>query len=428
MINAFTFEANKPWQQIPPEFASLLFALQLGNPDTMRLKKLSDNEWTNLLAFCDVAHLTLQIAQLPIEVFPLWVVERLKTNLADNALRFERVKATYREAAKALDSAGVEHVVIKGFTQSPDYVADPRMRSQSDIDIFCPADSINAANRALQAIGYSPFTARVSYDRADHLPTLVRPGDWKWRGNLFDPEMPLSIELHFCLWNDRVSRICLPDAALFWERRTKREVDGLSFPCLSSVDHLAYLTLHILRNLIGADWIVHHVRELAVFLDSHAEDETFWHNWYKAHSPLLRSFQSIAIYYAHAWFDCHLHPVAAAEIDKIPVSWQRWLHSFAGSALESMFHQNKDCLWLHLNFLSSHWDKWRIIRRALIPSSIGSIHSPALLSRNRRLVSADGRPLWMIYMAYLCSRTTTWVRGDLVTLSRGLRWRVLQRL
>lgn len=137
-MNSYTFEANRPELRIPPEFASLLSALQLSNPSTARLRRLSDNQWTNLLAVCDSAHLTLQIAQLPMEEFPLWVVERLKTNLADNALRFERIKATYREAARALGSAGVEHVVIKGFTQSPDYVADPRFRSQSDIDIFCP--------------------------------------------------------------------------------------------------------------------------------------------------------------------------------------------------------------------------------------------------------------------------------------------------
>lgn len=427
-MNSYTFEANRPELRIPPEFASLLSALQLSNPSTARLRRLSDNQWTNLLAVCDSAHLTLQIAQLPMEEFPLWVVERLKTNLADNALRFERIKATYREAARALGSAGVEHVVIKGFTQSPDYVADPRFRSQSDIDIFCPAESIDAANRALQAIGYSPSPLRVSYASADHLPTLVRLGDWQWKGNPFDPEMPLSIELHFCLWNEHVSRICVPDAASFWERRTKREVDGLSFPCLSSVDHLAHLSLHILRNLIGSDWIVHHVRELAFFLHSHADDDTFWCEWQKTHSLSLRSLQAIAIYYARAWFDCRLHPSAAAEIDRIPVTRQRSLHLFAGSALEHMFHQNKDCLWLHLSLLSSSWDKWNVIRRALIPSSIGSIHSPAILSRNRRLVPSAGRPLWQLYIAYLFSRTAAWVRSDLVTLSRGLRWHIVQRL
>jgi len=362
------------------------------------------------------------------EVFPLWVIERLKTNIADNALRFERVKSTYREAAKALESAGVEHVVIKGFTQSPEYVADPCFRSQSDIDIFCPAESIDAANSALQAIGYRPYTAQTKHNQSDHLPMLVRLEDWKWKGNPFDPEMPLSIELHFCLWNDRVSGICLPDVALFWERRTTREISGFSFPCLSSVDHLAYFTLHILRNLIGSDWIVHHVRELAVFLHSHADDDTFWCDWQKAHSSSLRSLQAIAMYYARAWFDCRLHPLVAAEIDRIPATRQSLLRSFCGSALELMFDPNKDHLWLHLDCLSYRTDKWKVIRRALIPTSIGSIHSPAVLTRGRRSIPIAGRSRWQLYMGYLFSRSVAWVRSDLVTLSRGFQRRILQRL
>jgi hypothetical protein len=190
--------------------------------------------------------------------FPDWVVERLRTNLADNALRFERIKATYREAAEALDRAGVEHIVIKGFTQAPDYVADPRFRAQSDIDIFCPPASIDPAYTAMEAVGYKRSDVKINFARTDHAEPLVRPGGWRWKGNPFDPEMPLGIELHHCLWNERVLHISIPEAGLFWERRTTRTVDGLLFPCLSPVDHLAHLTLHILRNLLNPDWIVHH--------------------------------------------------------------------------------------------------------------------------------------------------------------------------
>ena len=122
--------------KIPREVAAIIAALQLREADLTPLIQLEDHEWTSLLAFCDLAHLTLPLAQLPQNDFPSWVVERLKINVADNALRFERVKATYKEAAEALDRAGVEHVVIKGFTQAPDYVEDPRLRAQSDLDLY----------------------------------------------------------------------------------------------------------------------------------------------------------------------------------------------------------------------------------------------------------------------------------------------------
>ena len=425
-MNSSSLEAGKPALRIPSEVTALLSALQLDNPSIASLNKLSDQEWVSLLAFSDTAHLTLSIAQLPLTGFPDWVVERLKTNLADNALRFERVKATYREASEALERAGVEHIVIKGFTQAPDYVADPRLRAQSDIDIFCPPDSIDDAQIALGSIGYEPSCVKISYALADHSPTLVRPGGWKWKGNPFDPEMPLSIELHFCLWNEHVSHISIPETGLFWVRRTMRMFDDFSYRCLSPVDHLGHFTLHILRNLFLRGWIVHHVRELAAFLHSHAGDDTFWRQWEETHSPSLRSFEAIAFYCARAWFGCRLHPLAAREIESLPATCRSWLDYFSGSALELMFQANKDSLWLHLNLLSSQGEKWKILKRTFIPASIVSIGVVPVQTRNKRLVQPRGTHPWQQYIDYLISRSIAHCRTNLATLRRGLHWLLSQ--
>ncbi|MGD0628853.1 MAG: nucleotidyltransferase family protein [Terracidiphilus sp.] len=406
----------------------MLPALQLRDADTTQLIELSDAQWESLLEFCDIAHLTLPMAQLPSTGLPQWVVDRLKINLADNALRFERVKSTYREAAAALEQAGVEHIVIKGFTQAPDYGSDARLRRQADLDIFCLPEKIDAAQRALQAIGYEALGEEVSYAAADHGPSLVRTGNWKWRGNPFDPDMPIDIELHFCFWNERVSHIGDPGTKLFWERRTVREVAGFRFCCLSPTDHLAHLTLHIVRNLFLGDWIIHHVRELAFFLHSHANDEIFWQKWSKTHSESCGPLAAIAFYHARAWFGCLLHPLAAQEIDRLPASRRSWLQRFSGSALEVMFEQNKDALWLQLGFLSSRKEQWGILKKALIPSRIGPIRSPGVQVRNKRLVHSDGRPLWQQYAAYLISRSSAHGRAGFATLWRGFRWRCSQPL
>jgi hypothetical protein len=426
-MNESNLEIKRAKLRIPPEVKALLSALHLSEPDTRHLAELSDEEWTSLLAFCNIAHLTLPLAQLSTKGFPNWVIERLRANLADNALRFERVKSTYREAASVLKKAGIGHVVLKGFTQSPDYVSHPQLRSQSDIDIFCTPDSIDAASSALEAIGYRPLKENVSYAHADHGATLVRPENWQWRGNPFDPDMPLGIELHFCFWNQRVSGIALPETNSFWDRRTTRQVDGLSFSCLSTVDQLAYLTLHILRNIFLADWIIHHVRELAVFLHSGADDEIFWQQWTKTYSSSLRSVQAIAFYYARAWFGCRLHPLATREIDRLPELLKSWLRAFSGSALEIMFGLNKDSLWLQLILLSSPREKLKIFKRALLPTPcISSIDSPVVRVRNKRPVQSSGNSPLRQYIDYLISRSATHMRASLATMSRGLLWRVAQ--
>lgn len=424
---AYRSEYERKELRIPREVKAALAAMQLSKPNTAGLERLSNAEWTRLLAFSDTAHLTLPIAQLSLAGVPNWVAERLRINLADCALRFERVKATYKEAAEALDRAGIDHVVIKGFTQAPDYVTDPRFRIQSDVDFFCSPENVDAAQNALLAIGYESSGKLLSLV-SDHIPILYRTGDWKWRGNHFDPEMPLGIELHFCLWNEGTTHIRVPEAGLLWERRTVRDVDGLSFSCLSPVDHLAHFTLHILRNIFQGDWVVHHVRELALFLHTHAEDDEFWRAWKETHSAWLRGFGAIAFYYACAWFGCRLHPVAAGELERIPGTRLSWLRRFSGSALEAMFEQNKDALWLQLSFASSRVEKLRMLKETLIPRRIGSIDSAAVKVRNKRLIESAGSHPLQQYIGYLFSRTAEHGSANLATLRRGLGWHLSQQL
>jgi predicted MFS family arabinose efflux permease len=422
MKNRSTFGNGKLVLHLTGEFLALLSALHLRNPDTEELKTFTDQQWGALLSFCETAHLTLSLAQLSIEGIPSWVSETLRANLADNALRVERIKATYQEAADALHRVGAEHIVIKGFTQAPDYVASPRLRAQSDIDLYCPPDSLEAARASLKSIGYQSVR-KADLTNADHVAALVRLGDWQWKGNPFDPDMPLGIELHFCLWNEHTAQFNIP-VEDFWQRRTTRTVDSLTFSTLSPIDHMGHLTLHILRNLFLHDWIIHHVRELAVFLDAHAYDDAFWEEWAGTHDATLQSIEAIAFYLARDWFGCALHTQAENAIAILTPLRRQWLNHFSGSALEGMFHQNKDSLWLHLTFLPTIATKWKIFRKTMIPPKIAPLHSPIVQIRNKRLVHSGPRYLWLQYVAYLFSRSLSHATASLSTLQRGLYWRL----
>ncbi len=408
--------------RIPYEVKALIAALQMRDPNTCSLKALTEQEWTSLLEFCELAHLTLPLAQVRTHGFPGWVIDRLETNAAYNALRFERVKSTYNEASKALKAANVDFVILKGFTQSPEYVRNPRLRAQSDLDLFCPAASIERARTALETIGYR--SDQVSnYSRADHLPTLVRPGDWHWRGNPFDPEMPLSIELHFCLWNESVSLFSIPEVEQFWNRRVTRVFDGLSFPCLNAVDQLGYISLHILRNVIARDWVLHHVRELAVFLHSHASDDPFWKAWSETHDARLRAFEAFAFFYAHSWFGCDLHPVVSEELARMPELRKSWLKSFAHSPVELMFQVNNDSFWLHLNLTDSWRKKLLLLRRYFFPIHFSSINSLGSKIQNRRSIAPEISHPYLRYLRYLASKCAFYTYSNSVTILRFLQWR-----
>ena len=94
----------------------------------------------------------------------------------------------------------VDFVALKGITQCDLFGIRPEDRAQSDIDLYCPRETVDAARDALIAAGYQPIAGLEAFP-TDHLPALMRPTPWKWRGDFFDPEMPLAIELHFQFWN-----------------------------------------------------------------------------------------------------------------------------------------------------------------------------------------------------------------------------------
>lgn len=406
--------------RVPREFAALMDALQFEGANLDTLLMLEDADWHRLLEFCDLAHLSLSLAQMDLTGVPQWVPDRLEQNVSDNSQRFERVGAAYAEAATALLQADVSHLVLKGFAQAPCYVADPRLRFQSDIDLYCLGSQIEAARAALTTIGYSPVE-ELDYRNADHVPTLSRPGNWRWRGNSYDPEMPPSIELHFTFWNEDVSLIKIPEVQRFWERRVTRNLGKLEFPALSPVDHLGYLALHIVRGILAGDWVIHHVYELATFLHSHVRDAEFWSQWHETHSLNLRRREVIAFCLARSWFSCALPELIRTEADHLSEAQKRWLDRFGGAPLEVMFRRNKDGRLLQLVMADRPGGRQSVLRKTLFPTRIQRLDGPGVSVENRRERVSRSHNRYIDYLAYLGRKIVINCRANMSFLFHGLR-------
>lgn len=400
--------------RIPAPFAAVMRALQLQGADTTMLRSLCDEEWRELLPVMDRSHLTQPLARQALSDLPSWVREHLGSNLADTALHWERVQAAYREAAATLDANGVEYLVLKGFTQAPDFVPRPELRWQGDIDFYVPREHIPAAVHALQEIGYASYHAEEYYRYHDHAPTLLRFGEWKWNGNYYDPEAPPAVEVHFCLWNDSVSSIAIREIEEFWDRRRVRRLGDLTFPALHPVDHVGYLALHILRNVFSAESPVHHVRELAIFLDTHAVDDDFWREWTLMHSPRLRSIQAIAFSLAGAWFSSNQHGAVKAVIYSLDPTLRSWIETCGCEPLESLFRRTRDGRLLQSLLVETPEARRKIIAMALAPGRIAGpakvasvkIHPTLALARSNLIYS------YLTYPAYLLSRV--WMNGSAI--------------
>lgn len=408
---------------IPPHIMASFRALKFRGACPEELRTLGDAEWRDLLSRWDFDRFTIPLRQVCGDFLPDWVRGRIDQDIVGNTGRFERIKAEYSTLANAICDANAEHVVLKGFAQWPGYVEHPRFRRQSDIDLYCPPESIDRARSALSGLGYEPV-AWVDPGATDHLPPLVRKNNWRWRGDFFDSEMPIAVELHFQLWDQKSSHVGPKDLDPFWFRRVERKLDDFSFPSLSPVDMLGYFSLHVLRDLLRGVLRTHNFYELARFLHSYADNEAFWQSWLEVHDQSLRSLEAISFRMAAHLFACGMADPVQAEVDSLPAAVRMWFDRCGDSPLIAEYRPNKDLVWLHMSLLESSRHKREVLSRRLFPRRITPAHAPYIHEASEVKAPSELSPLQkrVKHLAYVASRTAYHVRILPPTLWNGARW------
>ena len=350
----------------PSHIAAIISALQFQGGSREGLRSLVDSQWEDIFSRWEVIRLTIPLRQTCGEDLPAWIRSRIDQNLANNAKRFERIKADYCNFANALQGTGIEHLVLKGFTLGPGFVEHPRFRFQSDIDLYCPSESILPARDALAKLGYEPESA-VDYQFADHLPSMMSKIAWKWKGNYYDPEIPVSFEFHFCFWNEKILRLHPNGLDQFWSRRVMVTLDNISFPALNPVDNFGYAALNLTRNLLRDQASPHQIYELARFLHTNADNEIFWNKWREMHHDSLRRLEALSCRAALHCFGCRLPEVMEKEMENLPIPVKIWFNKFPNFSLSPKFQISRDWLWMHLSLLESSADRRFVLGKRLFP-------------------------------------------------------------
>jgi hypothetical protein len=348
------------------QLSAVLKALRFHDRSTREIEAIPENDWPALLHAMDRAHLTLALGVRCRDLLPESARLRIDRNLAGNRARHDCLVATHSRITDALSLTGIEYVVMKGLSQWPWYVDDPGERPQYDIDIFVPRESMSGAAKAIHTLGYG-FVNGILDPGADHLPVMIRRTGWTWRDDYYDPEMPISLELHYRFWNPQMMRFDTGDVAQFWRRRVVRQVGKLRFPTLDPVDGLSYSALHLIRHFFGGDLRLRHVYEIAHFLERSACDDSFWTSWSETGLASCRVIEGIAFRLAKEWFRCNLHPVARETIEQLPSPIKRWFSLFAFSSIPGTGLAGKNELWLHFCLLNNARDRREIAFRRFFP-------------------------------------------------------------
>jgi Uncharacterised nucleotidyltransferase len=340
---------------LPPTVRALVQALRGSPPDPA----LTEKEERDFRELADRTHCTLYMTG----------GKTACPTLAKNLERRQRLWLAYDEAAAALSDRGIDFVLLKGFTHEVDSGIDPARRYQSDLDFLCLPEDIDRARAALQQLGYAEHGAKELSD--NHARPLVKPFNWQWRGDYYDPELPISIELHHTLWNRGRDRIRVPEVHEFWNRRTILTIDGHAVPVLAEPDRIAFAALHVLRHILRNNASPSHAFELACALDRCADDPAFWETWTQTHDPQFRALQALAFRFVSRWFGCSLAPAAELECRALPEPVHAWFQDYAFSPLVNLVEPNKDVLWLHLCLLPSRLDRFAVAVRKLVPMHSG---------------------------------------------------------
>jgi hypothetical protein len=403
---------------IPPCVAALVASLRFSGGGTGPAA-FSDAEWKAALYYCDRNQLTLLLGSRA--GLPSHIERRIDDNRAANRERIERIKQVFADITEALDAAGIEFVVLKGFAHWERFSPDPPSRLQYDLDLYCPERAVEA-REALARLGYESIVGGEEFP-TDHLPALVRKTGWQWRGDFFDTEIPIAVELHFRLWDENTEGFSTPGVEAFWSRRVKRSLNGLSYLTLDPADALCYAALHLLRHLLRGDMRAANLYEVAYFLDRNADDEAFWLRWRQLHGPELRRLQAVCFRLAAAWFECRMSPIAQTEVDAMPAALQRWFDSCASSPATAFFRPNKDELWLHFCLLDSLRKKLTVLGRRLVPTRMPGPLDSVFIPNERMTWRLRLVKRWQ-YGRYVAGRGWFHARAFLPTLSRMLRTRL----
>jgi hypothetical protein len=382
---------------------------------------LKEREWREVLDYCDRSQLTLLLADAAADGLPDWVRQRVDDDARKNCVRVRSIEESYREIAARLDGAGLDFLALKGLAHCELFGAIASRRVQYDIDLYVPPESVHRASEAMAPLGFEPIQG-LDDSPTDHLPALIRKTGWEWRGDFFDPKIPVSLELHFQFWNEKFEALSAPGIDEFWGRRVRAVVGGAAMNVLQPADAFGYAAVHLLRHILRGSVKPFHVYELARFLQLHEADDTFWSGWASLHTPGLKQLEAVACRLAEAWFSCAVPGKIVAEFARLPRGTQRWFESFALSPATGLFRSNKDELWLHLSLLQSGAQAWRVARQRLLPlqlpGPVYAVHVPESGMTMRMRLEKHMR-----YAAFLASR----LRHHAAVLPRvavsAMRWR-----
>jgi hypothetical protein len=280
---------------------AIINSLQLsGTPyDFGQLARFSPRDWEQTLGWIDRAGLTLYLLEqlkacAATKVLPLWVLTRFEQNLADNRCRVDHLLYETGCINEMFDQAGVQYVVIKGFSLWPEFCSDPYLRTQCDLDYLVAGRSLSAAQNALLKFGYkrrhSPSVQEFVFER----PLQRVPSQFD---SPYKVQTTPMVELHAGIWEDMAHHVPFEEPPFLLNSPKLKEWGGMRFPVLGEEDALLLQVLHAFQHMLS-HWVkLSWLLEIGRFMEKRSQDSLFWRQFSQRleGSLTLAEFSTIAL-------------------------------------------------------------------------------------------------------------------------------------
>jgi hypothetical protein len=318
---------------------AIIGCLQLSGAsyDFGQMARFSPRDWERTMGWIDRAGLTLYLVERlracgATEVLPPRVLARFEQNLADNKRRVDHLLYETGCINEKLDQAGVQYVVIKGFSLWPEFCSNPYLRTQCDLDYLVARQSLRSAQNVLLEFGYEwrPRHRSDVQQFAFERPLQRVPSQFDSPYKLQTTPM---VELHVGIWEDMTHHVPLEEPAFVLNSPKWKEWGGLRFPVLSDEDTLLLQVLHAFQHMLSywvkPSWLF----EIGCFMEKRWRDFPFWKQFSERleGTPQLAEFSAIALELTANVFSAPMPEVARPWRQFLRPSARLWLDKYSQS-------------------------------------------------------------------------------------------------
>lgn len=374
---------------------SIVGCLQVSDPaepSLAALRTFSRRDWVRTLDWLHLSGLALlfwkRLKDLGAQdAVPAKVGECLARNEAANSLRVVEMAREFDSINRLLEGDRIPYAVLKGFALIPEYFPDAALRIATDYDYLVSQDSLERAERTLQAAGYTRWEGNEAHSVAFY--PSGRPARLAASlEEMYSSELPREVELHWKVWDEEETGIRLVIPEDFVARRILRGWQGLRFLALSDEDALTFHILHTLRHILQGWCRLASLFEIAYFLNQRNSNAAFWESFRARIGTCVRLRQAAAVILSLATGVFRVELPAALgswPAEALTPAMKLWLERYGRGLALNNFSGNKFGLFLYRELVDDP-AAWRAVqgRQVLLlkrPSSVAQAAQPTWPSR-----------------------------------------------